>query len=316
MDKVGGKRNYGYGKQLAWAGKNALADRYGEGHFSTRASHTERWHQFVSFLKGEGIKDARQINQQTIEEYATYLKLLVDSDEMKVAYAQNLLSTVNIVIEAMRKDRTLSIKPAQWVGNRSNVRTTVPVTLERSRTDEPFQRLLLNGQERTLHIAQLTRTFGLRFKEASLLNAKQALRQAEQLGRINITRGTKGGRGNGVDRWVPVNQRQLALLKEAVQLQGKANNLMPPDSTYNQWRDHAYYHWRTVNKDTGIKGFHDMRAAYACERYLELTGFPAPVVAGTRQADKTLDTQARVILSQELGHNRLDVIAAYIGSSQ
>ena len=31
MDKVGGNRNYGYGKQLAWAGKNALADYYGEG---------------------------------------------------------------------------------------------------------------------------------------------------------------------------------------------------------------------------------------------------------------------------------------------
>ena len=35
MGNVGGKRNYGYGKQLAWAGKNALADRYGQGHFGT-----------------------------------------------------------------------------------------------------------------------------------------------------------------------------------------------------------------------------------------------------------------------------------------
>ena len=71
-----------------------------------------------------------------------------------------------------------------------------------------------------------------------------------------------------------------------------------------------------MNKDAGIKGFHDMRAAYACECYQALTGFPAPVATGTRQADKTLDTQARVLLSQQLGHNRLDVIAAYIGSSK
>ncbi len=316
MDKVGGKRNYGYGKQLAWAGKQALADYYGSGKFGTRATHEERWQQFVSFLKHEGIKDARHIRLQAIENYATHLRQLVEQEEMKVAYAQNLLSTVNVVMEAMRKDKVLTIKPAQWVGNRSNVRTTVPVTLAPSCTDKPFQRLRLHGQERTLHIAQLTRTFGLRFKEASLLNAKQALRQAEQLGRINITLGTKGGRGKGVDRWVPVNQHQFALLKEAAQLQGKANNLIPPDNTYNQWRDHAYYQWRTANKDTGIKGFHDMRAAYACERYLELTGFPAPVAAGTHQASKALDTQARVILSQELGHNRLDVIAAYIGSGK
>ena len=39
MGNVGGNRNYGYGKQLAWAGKNALADRYGHGHFATRAAH-------------------------------------------------------------------------------------------------------------------------------------------------------------------------------------------------------------------------------------------------------------------------------------
>ena len=316
MNKIGGNRNYGYGKQLAWAGKKALADHYGHGKFSTRASHAERWNQFVSFLKTEGIRDARYINKQTIECYAVYLKEQVDNEDMKVAYAQNLLSTVNVVMEAMRKDKVLAIKPAQWVGNRSNVRTTVPETLERSKTDEPFRRLRLSGHEQTLSGAQLCRTFGLRFKEASLLNAKQALRQAERLGRINITEGTKGGRGKGADRWVPVKQHQIQVLKEATQIQGNQTNLIPPDKSYIQWRDHAYYCWRTANKDTGIKGFHDLRAAYACERYLELTGFPAPVVNGIRHADKGLDTQARVILSQELGHNRLDVIAAYIGSSQ
>ena len=316
MDKVGGNRNYGYGKQLAWAGKNALADHYGHGKFSTRASHEERWQQFVSFLKHEGIKDARHISLQAIENYATNLRQLVEQEEMKVAYAQNLLSTVNVVMEAMRKDKVLAIKPAQWVGNRSNVRTTVPISLERSRTDAPFYRLFLNGEERTLYVARLTRTFGLRFKEASLLNTRQALRQAKQLGRINITQGTKGGRGKGVDRWVPVDKYQIDLLQEAARLQDKADNLIPPDNSYIQWRDHAYYQWRTVNKDTGIKGFHDMRAAYACERYQALTGFPAPVVTGVRQANKTLDTQARVLLSQELGHNRLDVIAAYIGSGK
>ncbi len=316
MDKVGGKRNYGYGKQLAWAGKQALADYYGSGKFGTRATHEERWQQFVSFLKHEGIKDARHIRLQAIENYATHLRQLVEQEEMKVAYAQNLLSTVNVVMEAMRKDTALLIKPAQWVGNRSNVRTTVPTSLEHSRTDVPFYRLLQNGQERTLHVAQLCRMFGLRFKEASLLNTKQALRQAERLGRINITEGTKGGRGKGADRWVPVNQHQIQILKEAAQIQGNQANLIPPDKSYIQWRDHAYYCWRSVNKDTGIRGFHDLRAAYACERYLELTGFAAPVVNGIRLADKGLDTQARVILSQELGHNRLDVIAAYIGSGQ
>ena len=42
MGNVGRTRNYGYGKQLAWAGKNALADRYGQGHCSIRATHEDR----------------------------------------------------------------------------------------------------------------------------------------------------------------------------------------------------------------------------------------------------------------------------------
>ncbi len=43
MGKVGGERNFGYGKQMAWAGKNALADRYGDGHYGTQAAHGDRW---------------------------------------------------------------------------------------------------------------------------------------------------------------------------------------------------------------------------------------------------------------------------------
>ncbi len=42
MGKIGGTRNFGYGKQMAWAGKNALHDRYGEGHYGTQAAHEER----------------------------------------------------------------------------------------------------------------------------------------------------------------------------------------------------------------------------------------------------------------------------------
>ncbi len=317
MGKVGGNRNYGYGKKLAWAGKNALADRYGEGHFSTRATHEERWSQFAGFLKQEGINDARKIDWSVIERYVEYLRTLVHSEDMKVAYAQNLLSTVNVVLETMRKDKVLMIRPAQQVGHRSNVRITGPATFEKAKLVNPINQLHRSGQARVALVAELARAFGLRFREASLLNARQAMKEAERSGRINITQGTKGGRGKGTDRWVPVHDNhQISLLKQVAEVQGKAKSLIPEKQSYSQWRDHVYYHWRTITRGTGIKGFYDMRAAYACERYQAITGSPAPAIAGKRQADKTLDTQARVILSQELGHNRLDVIVAYIGSSK
>ena len=318
MGNVGGKRNYGYGKQLAWAGKNALADRYGQGHFSTRATHEDRWNKFAQYLKTQGINDARKIDKPTVLNYAEHLKQLVSSGDVRVAYAQNILSTVNVVLETMRKDSVLSIKPAQYVGERSNVRSEAPRTDDCSYFQKPIKELHARNEYRVAIAALLARDFGLRFKEASMLDANKALKQASRLNRINITQGTKGGRGKGQDRWVPINSQNLETLKQAKIIQGKDKNLIPSNKTYIQWRDHAYYQWRIANQaaNAQIKGFHDMRAAFACERYQEITGYLAPVITGQRQASKAIDIQARLILSQMLGHNRIDVIAAYIGSSQ
>jgi len=316
MGNVGGTRNYGYGKQLAWAGKNALADRYGQGHFSTRATHEDRWNKFTQYLKQQGINDARKIDQSTVLDYAEQLKQLVNSGDVSVAYAQNVLSTVNVVLETMRKDNPLTIKPAQYVGERTHVRSDAPRTGDRSQFQKPIQTLHARNEARVAITALLARDFGLRFKEASMLNTNKALKQANKLNRINITEGTKGGRGKGQDRWVTINPRNLDTLKQAKALQGKDKNLVPCNKTYVQWRDHAYYQWRIATKDTEIKGFHDMRAAFACESYQEITGHKAPVITGQRQAPKLIDIQARLILSQMLGHSRLDVIASYIGSSK
>ena len=318
MGNVGGARNYGYGKQLAWAGRNALADRYGQGHFSTRATHEDRWNKFAQYLKTQGINDARKIDKTTVQYYAEHLKQLVSSGDVRVAYAQNVLSTVNVVLETMRKDSALSIKPAQYVGERTHVRSEAPRTDDRSQLQKSIQELNARKEPRVAMVALLARDFGLRFKEASMLDTNKALKQAVRLNRINITEGTKGGRGKGQDRWVPISPHNLETLKKAKAVQGKENNLIPSNKSYVQWRDHAYYQWRIANQNTNteIKGFHDMRAAFACERYQELTNYPAPVITGERQAPKSIDTQARLILSQMLGHNRTDVIASYIGSSK
>ena len=96
---------------MEWAGKNALADRYGDGHYATRAAHIERWRQFVSYANGAGIKDARMVTHEVISTYGTYLAGQVGSGAMAVAYAQNLLSSVNVVLETMRGDRKLRISP-------------------------------------------------------------------------------------------------------------------------------------------------------------------------------------------------------------
>jgi len=73
MGKTGGRRNFGYGKQMAWAGKNALANRYGEGRYATRAAHAERWQRFVAFARETCIRDARQVDRALVTAYGRHL---------------------------------------------------------------------------------------------------------------------------------------------------------------------------------------------------------------------------------------------------
>ena len=124
-----------------------------------RATHEERWNQFASYLKNEGINDARKITPTVLEQYGDRLRTLVNSEEVSVAYAQNLLSTVNVVLQTMRKDKVLNIKPAAIVGNRSNVRTTVPATIDRTALTVPIRQLRQDGHTRTALIAELARNF-------------------------------------------------------------------------------------------------------------------------------------------------------------
>lgn len=317
MSKVGGGRNYGYGKKLAWAGKNALNDRYGAGHYGTVAAHLERWNCFVRYLKSEeGVKDARDVTVEQVKRYANQLKQQVDSKTMKVAYAQNLLSSINVVLSGLRGDTKLTVSPSQLVGERTVVREHSPKTIDQSQLSKVLDNLASKNERRVLLLASLCREFGLRFKEASLLNLPRALKQSRTNGRINITAGTKGGRGKHADRWVPVTQQGISLLTRTHRELGKNKNLIPQKYNYIQWRNHAYSQWRLATAQTDVKGFHDLRAAYACERYYQITNCPAPVIHGKRSVSKALDHKARSIIALELGHNRTNVLVAYVGSAK
>ncbi|MNN03210.1 hypothetical protein D3C81_1158900 [compost metagenome] len=67
-------------------------------------------------------------------------------------------------------------------------------------------------------------------------------------------------------------------------------------------------------QEQGLKGFHELRASYACERYSSFTGHSPPVNGGhCYHTDRKLDRMARLQISYELEHSRIDVASAYIG---
>ena len=90
--------------------------------------------------------------------------------------------------------------------------------------------------------------------------------------------------------------------------------MLAPDESYKDFMQTVVRPARDLLHEQGLKGFHELRAAYACERYEQLTGLAAPVNGGLgHREDRALDQRARQQISHELGHNRVDVVSAYIG---
>lgn len=305
-----GGRNYGYGKQIAYAVKNSLKDRYGEGKFATRAAHEARFANFNNYLKEEGIKDLRKIDERTIQKFGQTLMSKVEGKTMSVSYAQNLVSTVNVVMEQMRGDKILSQSPSKIVGQRTHIKTDAPKSLDWERVNEAVAKL---NDGRAQVSVQLAREFGLRFKETALLNLNRAIIEVEAKGSFNVIDGTKGGRT--AERLISATPSQLAILKTAKVHAGRYKNLVGKSGSFKQWQNRFSAAYRESGASHTIGKFHDLRAAYACERYQQLTGHPAPVVSGVRTAPYQLDQSARAFLALKLGHQRIDVLNSYIGSA-
>ncbi len=319
MSKFTTQRNFGFGKQMVWAGHQALKDIYGRGHFGTVASHAQRWRQFCNWARSSyGINDARAVDQSLLERHAADLAERVEDETLSVSYAQNLIVSANITLEALRQDKSIRIdSPASWVGKRQTVRTRVPDGMDWADIDRLVAHLRAKNLQRAAVIVLLCRSLGIRLREAILANLADWQRQARDRGQIDIREGTKGGRGKEVERWVPVSVRGLLALREAIQVRNQlgGQNLFRPDENFDDLvNDGEVHRARKILHEFGIKGYHELRAAWACERYKEISGATAPILQTGTSPGQQNDDQFRLSLARELGHDRIDVVAAYIGA--
>jgi Phage integrase, N-terminal/Integrase len=154
---------------------------------------------------------------------------------------------------------------------------------------------------------ELQAAFGLRREEALKFQPSFA----DQGDRLLLKPSwTKGGRG----RELPLlDARQRELLARAHQLAGRGS-LIPPSRSYIE---HLKIYERECAR-AGLHKMHGLRHAYAQARYLALTSRPCPAAGGkTSQAltpaEKALDRTARLAISRELGHEREQVTAVYLG---
>ncbi|HGW5373329.1 TPA: integrase domain-containing protein [Pseudomonas aeruginosa] len=314
-------RNFGYGRQLSYAGPQALKDMFGGGHYGTVKAHCDRWQAFARWCRSEqgpGINDARQIDRKVLADYAAYLRDVVRRGGLAVSTAQNRLSSVNRTMAALRGDQHVKLpSPSKALGmQRTGVRQSVPQGQDREQVKQIVDALCSCDQRRAAAIVLLARATGMRLREAILADLSRLSREASNLGRINIQDGTKGGRaGASAPRWVAVRDNVRGALEFARQVSPVGSgNLIAPHQTFLNVLQEVIRPAREILHAHNLKGFHELRAAYACERYEQITQHRAPINGGPCcEIDKTLDREARRQISYELGHSRIDVVAAYIG---
>ena len=314
-------RNFGYGRQLSYAGPQALKDMFGGGLYGTVKAHSDRWRAFVRWCRSEGgpeFNDARKINRQTLLNYAWYLRQQSEQGSICIATAQNRLSSVNRTMGALRGDQYVKVpSPSKALGlQRTTVRTAAPQGQDREQVKRIVEALCESQLPRAAAIAQLARATGMRLREAILADFSRLQREAETFGRVNIQDGTKGGRsGASASRWITVDEHIRNALRFAEQVSPDGSrNLLAPNESYLDFQRGIVRPARHILHQHNLKGFHELRATYACERYEQITHHLAPVNGGRcYQLDRHLDQEARVQISYELGHGRIDVVSAYIG---
>lgn len=149
--------------------------------------------------------------------------------------------------------------------------------------------------------------FGLRREEA----LKVRPRWSEQGNLLHLQGSwTKGGRARSVPILTDV---QRAVLADAKRLAG-TGSLIPRDRQYIQQL--RIYERQTAN--AGLSKMHGLRHAYVQQRYRELTGWACPHAGGPGRktlspAEREKDEGARLTISWELGHTRLQIVAVYYG---
>ncbi|EDW1731904.1 integrase [Salmonella enterica subsp. enterica] len=154
---------------------------------------------------------------------------------------------------------------------------------------------------------QLQQAFGLRREESIKFQPGYADR-----GDHIALKGswTKGGR----ERTVPITTaEQRRVLDLAHQLAG-AGSLIPAHKRFIQQR-HTY---DGQCKTAGLSNMHGLRHRYAQDRYEVLTGWKAPAAGGPSArsltaAQRAIDAKARQEISRELGHERAQITAVYLG---
>lgn len=274
---------------------------------------------FSKYLKEIGINDLRKVKKEHVLSYASDLNERFEEQTLSASTVQNYLSKVNVAMENARLDDSCRVCPVREADlpSRSGI-----ATIDKSTDDISHTKALNFLSERLGAQLELQRQLGLRFKESTLIDAKETLQYAEMTGLIRIEYGTKGGL---IREYPIVEQSQINALRDAARIQDKDRSIIPSNLSWVQYKNQCY---REISKTNIL--FHGERHSYANRRFEELSGVKSPIQSGISHGNphhkfmakklhisvveaRHLDYEVRFQIAKELGHGRVNVTNNYLG---
>ena len=277
-----------------------LCRRNRDGSYRTQADRERQLTLIANQLDALGY---RKMNAQSLK--PKHIEALVkhwQEKDISVGSIKNRLTAIRWWAQKVNRQNVVArsndhygVPDRQFVTNTSKAQTVTPPDLEKVRDQHVRMSL------------ELQQAFGLRREEAMKFQPSFADRGDHIALKESWTKG-------GKSRVIPLrNETQRTLLNRARLLAGRGS-LIPSSRNYRQQL--RIYERHTAN--AGLSKMHGLRHAYAQQRYRELTGWPAPAAGGPTakiltHEQKTIDRQARLTISRELGHEREQITSIYLG---
>lgn len=165
------------------------------------------------------------------------------------------------------------------------------------------------------------RYFGLRAKEAILLNPKKA--GVKGGGAILVDDGTKGGYRRVVVFRDEEQQRCYERLLEVASMGRGGGALAWPGLTWSQAQSKFYRLARKIGMTKAELGItmHGQRVGFTSDDYQHETGYLPPIKGGLpvkpglpKKIDRELHKRGALRVSNQAGHHRVQVVGSYFGS--
>ncbi len=278
----------------------ALCHRNHDGSFATQANRQHILNQIADDLHQLGFRHLQVISLKT-----KHVEKLIEhwqKDDISVGTIKNRMAALRWWAEKIGKP---------GIVRKSNQAYGIPERIYVTNADK--SRELSDGDlsqitdERVRASLELQAAFGLRREES----IKFIPSWADRGDKIAL----KGSWcKNGRPREIVIRTSEQRALLDRLKTDYCNQSLIPPDKTYVQQLNRFIYQCRKA----GIQRVHGHRHRYAQNRYEEITGWQCPAAGGIPSnqltpEQKEKDRTARLLISNELGHERESITAQYLG---